>query len=211
MAEIFQKVDDFRWKISKGFKEGMRTDALVFADEEMLKHIIEDKAYEQLVNVACLPGIVGQALAMPDIHFGYGFPIGGVAAFDPENGGVISPGGVGYDINCLSFESLVLHEFGYTMKIGDLEKKWQKQRVKCIRLNPGKPTDTDIVRYIKFKPKGEVYKIETITGKAIIATEDHPFYTPQGMLPLYKVKDKIAIYPFEGVPYKEPPDQILLD
>jgi tRNA-splicing ligase RtcB len=100
MNNIFKKIDDWRWEIPKGFKPEMRTSALVYADEKMLADIIHDNAYQQLVNVACLPGIVGKALAMPDIHFGYGFPIGGVAAFDPENGGVISPGGVGYDINC---------------------------------------------------------------------------------------------------------------
>jgi len=100
MSKIFQKIDDYRWKISKDFNPEMKTDAVVFADEEMLKHIIQDNAYQQLINVACLPGIVGNALAMPDIHFGYGFPIGGVAAFDPKKDGIISPGGVGYDINC---------------------------------------------------------------------------------------------------------------
>jgi len=78
----------------------MRTDALIYADDRMIASIISDNAYIQAANVACLPGIVGNSLAMPDIHFGYGFPIGGVAAFDPDDGGVISPGGVGYDINC---------------------------------------------------------------------------------------------------------------
>jgi len=100
MPEIFQKIDDYRWKIPKSFKEGMRADVVIYADEEMLKHIIADNAHLQSVNVAFLPGIVGNSMAMPDIHLGYGFPIGGVAAFDPEAGGIISPGGVGYDINC---------------------------------------------------------------------------------------------------------------
>jgi len=100
MPEIFQKIDDYRWKIPRSFKEGMRADVVIYADEEMLKHIIADNAHLQLVNVAFLPGIVGNSMAMPDIHLGYGFPIGGVAAFDPEAGGIISPGGVGYDINC---------------------------------------------------------------------------------------------------------------
>lgn len=97
---IFQKVDDYRWRIPKSFKEGMRVDGLIYADEEMLEHIAADNAHLQVVNVAFLPGIIGYSMAMPDIHLGYGFPIGGVAAFDPEQGGIISPGGVGYDINC---------------------------------------------------------------------------------------------------------------
>jgi tRNA-splicing ligase RtcB len=77
----------------------MVTDGLVFADEELIPHIESDKSLQQVANVACLPGIQGPSIAMPDIHWGYGFPIGGVAAFDLEEG-VISPGGVGYDINC---------------------------------------------------------------------------------------------------------------
>src|ERR1044071_2811782 len=77
----------------------MRTEALIFADESLMRDLEGDAAIQQLANVAHLPGIVGPAIAMPDIHWGYGFPIGGVAAFDEENG-VVSPGGVGYDINC---------------------------------------------------------------------------------------------------------------
>ena len=92
-----KKIDDWRWLIPK--HSGMRTDGLIFASEKMVPHICGDKAHSQVENVAYLPGIVGKSLAMPDIHWGYGFPIGGVAAFDMDKG-VISPGGIGYDINC---------------------------------------------------------------------------------------------------------------
>ncbi|MFQ5818038.1 MAG: RtcB family protein, partial [Terriglobia bacterium] len=95
-----KKFDDFRYLIPRGIKPGMKTDALVYADEELLSQILGDLSLEQAINVAFLPGIVGRSLAMPDIHQGYGFPIGGVAATDPAQGGVISPGGVGFDINC---------------------------------------------------------------------------------------------------------------
>ena len=78
----------------------MRVPGRVVAAGELLGHIKDDQALEQVANVATLPGIVGYSLAMPDIHWGYGFPIGGVAAFDPDQGGVVSPGGVGFDINC---------------------------------------------------------------------------------------------------------------
>ncbi len=91
-----RKLDDFRWLIPKQGK--MRTEGLVYAEEPMMAVIRKDASLEQVANVACLPGIVGRSLAMPDIHWGYGFPIGGVAAFDMEDG-IISPGGVGYDIN----------------------------------------------------------------------------------------------------------------
>src|SRR6202049_2942287 len=77
----------------------MRTDALIYADRALMERIVRDLSIEQAMNVAFLPGIVGDALAMPDIHQGYGFPIGGVAATDYRKG-VVSPGGVGFDINC---------------------------------------------------------------------------------------------------------------
>jgi tRNA-splicing ligase RtcB len=104
MAEIWQgpleKIDDYRWRIPKSYKPGMRVPGIIYADENLLEDIRHDKAAEQVANVAFLPGIVNYSLAMPDIHWGYGFSIGGVAATDPAAGGVISPGGVGYDINC---------------------------------------------------------------------------------------------------------------
>jgi tRNA-splicing ligase RtcB len=94
-----EKVDDYRWRIPRGYKPGMRVDGLIYADEAMLQQIIDDQAPEQVANVAFLPGIVGYSLAMPDIHWGYGFAIGGVAAMRLSDG-VVSPGGVGFDINC---------------------------------------------------------------------------------------------------------------
>jgi len=95
-----EKIDDYRWRIPKSYKPGMRVPGIIYADEKLLKDIYHDKALEQVANVAFLPGIVNASMAMPDIHWGYGFPIGGVAATDIEEGGVVSPGGVGFDINC---------------------------------------------------------------------------------------------------------------
>jgi tRNA-splicing ligase RtcB len=97
MAVKLRQVDEYRWEVPQEGK--MRTRGLVYASREMIPKIQEDRSLEQVANVATLPGIVGASLAMPDIHWGYGFPIGGVAAFDVEEG-VVSPGGVGYDINC---------------------------------------------------------------------------------------------------------------
>jgi len=94
-----KKIDDWRWLIPREYKKEMLTDGLIFASEKMIAEIRKDQAPEQVTNVACLPGIVGQSLAMPDIHWGYGFPIGGVGATHADDG-VISPGGVGFDINC---------------------------------------------------------------------------------------------------------------
>ena len=94
-----EKVDEFRWRIPRSYKQGMRVPGLIYASQEMLENIVEEQAPEQVANVAFLPGIIGYSLAMPDIHWGYGFPIGGVAAMK-TSGGVVSPGGVGFDINC---------------------------------------------------------------------------------------------------------------
>ena len=95
-----EKAGDCKYRIPKSYKPGMRVDGLIYADEVLIEQIRRDNAPEQVANVAFLPGIQKASLAMPDIHWGYGFPIGGVAAMDPAEGGVISPGGVGYDINC---------------------------------------------------------------------------------------------------------------
>jgi len=97
-ASQLRRVSESVWDIPR--HGGMRVPGRVYADDALMAHIREEKALDQVVNVAHLPGIVGRSLAMPDIHWGYGFPIGGVAATDPAGGGVISPGGVGYDINC---------------------------------------------------------------------------------------------------------------
>ncbi|MFZ0381593.1 MAG: RtcB family protein [Solirubrobacteraceae bacterium] len=98
MSEL-RRIDDELWEIPIGAVAGMRVPARLFADAELLEAIAHDRSLEQLANVATLPGIVDAALAMPDIHQGYGFPVGGVAATDAGDG-VVSPGGVGYDINC---------------------------------------------------------------------------------------------------------------
>ncbi len=99
MPEL-HKLDDTLWEIPAHERADMRVPARVFADEPILDAIGNDRSLEQLQNVATLPGIVGAAIAMPDIHQGYGFPVGGLAATDPAAEGVVSPGGVGYDINC---------------------------------------------------------------------------------------------------------------
>ena len=95
-----RRLGEFLWELPVGYVDGMRVPGRVFASEKLFKRAREDRAIEQVANVATLPGIVGAALAMPDIHWGYGFPIGGVAATDAARGGVVSPGGVGFDIGC---------------------------------------------------------------------------------------------------------------
>ncbi|MBI4845034.1 MAG: RtcB family protein [Candidatus Omnitrophica bacterium] len=95
-----KKLSENKFCLSKEFKPGMRVDGIIYTNEKLLPSLLQDKALEQVANVAFLPGIIKHSLAMPDIHWGYGFPIGGVAATDIGEGGVVSPGGVGFDINC---------------------------------------------------------------------------------------------------------------
>src|SRR5512143_1212111 len=93
----FERQSDYEWLVRP--RGRMRVPALIFASRELME-AMDEKVYEQVTNVATLPGIVEAAYAMPDAHWGYGFPIGGVAAFDAEAGGVVCAGGVGFDISC---------------------------------------------------------------------------------------------------------------
>ena len=94
-----EKIDECRWRIPESYSRGMRVPGLVFANEKLLRDIKGEQALQQVANVAHLPGIVKASMAMPDIHWGYGFAIGAVAATDAQEG-VIAPGGIGYDVNC---------------------------------------------------------------------------------------------------------------
>jgi tRNA-splicing ligase RtcB len=98
-TDVLERVSEAVWELPTSFKPGMRVPARIYGTEKLVREM-EDAVYEQISNVATLPGIVGHALCMPDGHSGYGFPIGGVAAMDVDEGGVISPGGIGFDINC---------------------------------------------------------------------------------------------------------------
>ncbi len=210
-ARVLRKIDDYRWEIPTTYKPGMRVPGRIYADERMVRQIVEEQALDQVANVATLPGIVGYSFAMPDVHWGYGFPVGGVAAFDPDDG-VISPGGVGYDVNCLSGDSRVLHRFGYHRSIEDFSDCWTQQQIKCV--NPHTDLkDTAIVAFLRAKPApGNVFRLVTESGREIVATADHPFLTPDGMVPLSRVAagDRVSVYPFEGVRYESPGDEVIV-
>ncbi len=200
-----EKISDYEWRIPKGSKPGMRTDAIVFADEELLEKMKTDLTLEQAANVACLPGIQLYAYVMPDGHQGYGFPIGGVAGFDVEEG-VISPGGVGYDINCLTPDTKVLDEHGAWRYIADL-KIGEK-----VLVDDGKIRGAKIIFWF-YRPEKRIYVIKTRSGLVVKASHDHPILTEHGMIYAKGLKKgmKIATYPFEGVRYEPPPKKLLLD
>ena len=117
-----ERVDNNRWRIPTRFNPDMHVPGMVYADDELIEQILQDNSLQQVANVATLPGIVGYSLAMPDIHWGYGFPVGGVAATNAENG-IVSPGGIGFDINCgvrlLATDLLNEHIRGKVDKLAD--------------------------------------------------------------------------------------------
>jgi tRNA-splicing ligase RtcB len=208
-TQILRKVDDYRWEIPTSHKPGMNVPGLIFADEPMLRQIAEEQALEQVANVATLPGIRGHSLAMPDIHWGYGFPVGGVAAFDADEG-IISPGGVGYDLNCLHGSSRVLHEFGYYRRIDEV---MPEARVLCADSEALRGTPVVATLRKELFPNAQIFKLTTETGREILATADHPFLTPRGMVPVngLPVSEDVSIYSFGGVPYEEPSNELLVD
>ncbi len=164
-----RQLDAFRYEIPRSYKPAMRTDGLMFVDEKMLPSVLQDNAPEQVANAATMPGIVGKAMAMPDIHWGYGFPIGGVAAFDMDEG-VISPGSIGFDVNCLDKASHVLTEHGYRLPISDFATRWRTTRVASV--NPSHRTlSTEIAAFMRFRAD-MAYRVHTATGVEITAT--HP-------------------------------------
>jgi len=207
MGDI-KKVHNYKWVIPKS--NGMRVDGVLFLSEKLLKKAVQDNAVAQVVNVAKLPGIIKYSLAMPDVHWGYGAPIGGVGAFDAESG-VIVPGFVGYDINCLIGETKILHKYGYYLPIENCEKKWGK--LLCFNKEKKAKEDAKIIRFIKRKNEGNIYFIKTEAGYEIKATGEHPFWTEKGKVEVCKLKkgDNIIVFPFKGVPYEKPSDEIILD
>lgn len=207
-----EQVDACCWRIPKSYKQGMRVDGMIFANEQLMRSIRLDQAPDQVANVAFLPGIQGASLAMPDIHWGYGFCIGGVCATDPDEGGVISPGGVGYDVNCLSYNSQILHELGYRRRIGAMADEWRGAQLACFDLKQGRRQATAASRWFGERPQSEVLRAVTEAGDTISATADHPFWTPDGMIPLGRLRpgDQVAIAPFEGVDYEAVGDELVV-
>ncbi|HIH96310.1 MAG TPA: hypothetical protein HA348_02265 [Thermoplasmata archaeon] len=190
-----EKIDRYRYRIPSSYhgERGnvrMRAEGLIFASPSMIDQIKRDNALEQVANVATLPGLVGGSMAMPDIHSGYGFSIGGVAATDSEEG-VISPGGVGFDINCLSGSTEVAMGDGGLEEIKNLNCKekvlifdYLKNRVEKAQIR------------LALEKRDRIFEISTKGGYHIYATLDHPILTSEGMREVkYLGKgDSVGIY-----------------
>ncbi len=193
------RVGENIWEIPKSFRQGMNVPGRIYADESLIQKMGEDLTLPQCVNVAHLPGILKYSITMPDGHQGYGFPIGGVAAFDPESG-VISPGGVGYDINCLPAGSWVLTPDGYSIPI---EEAFSHGR--AVSVSGRKPMPSAITLGLK-RREHSLLKIMTEAGFTIRVTKDHPLLTGKGMVlaKSLRVGDRTALHPFKGEAYDPP-------
>lgn len=204
--EKLRKISEYEWELPKS-KPCMRVPARLFLSKKLLA-AVEEAAIEQAANVACLPGVQKHVLAMPDMHTGYGFPIGGVAAISYESGG-ISPGGVGFDINCISGDSKILTRDGYKISISEITKKIDK--IDLLSKNELAEKDSILFVAKRNKENRKIFKIETLTGEKLIASEDHPVLTLEGYKKVKEIKegDKIIIYPFEGIEY-EHSDEVIL-
>ncbi len=209
-VQDLQRISEYEWEIPKSLRGDMRVPVRVFATRRMLEAIMGDKSLVQAMNAATLPGVVGWVAVMPDVHQGYGFPIGGVAATRVRDG-VISPGAIGYDINCLPGDTPVLHPWGYTRPLAELAEAAQ---VSCLDLHTGHVQATPVVRFWarEVKPTETVFRLRTLTGAEILATDDHPFWTPEGMVPAARlgIGTRVARFPFRGVAYAPGPAKAII-
>ena len=200
-----RKVSDWLWEIPKDFREEMRVPARIYASEKMLNEVFRDQSILQLINSTTLPGVVKYSIAMPDCHEGYSVPIGFVGAMRISDG-VISPGA------CVTKNTKILHPLGYYLPIKKFEKNIS-EKIQCIDLIEKTVDETSISKFWKIKVNPTIFRLTTKLGYKIEATGDHPFLTPKGMVPLKDLNrgNKIALYPFEGVPYQEPKEKVLVD
>ncbi|HNT25053.1 MAG TPA: intein-containing RctB family protein [Anaerolineales bacterium] len=205
------RISDYEWEIPQSFRADMRVPVRLFATRRLLEAVMSDKSLEQAVNAATLPGLVGHVVVMPDMHQGYGFPIGGVAATRLPDG-VISPGGIGYDINCLAGDSLVLHAHGYTRRIDEMAQDWPEARLACFQLASHRPDSARPVRWFGQPAHAPAMRLVTESGRTVTATADHPFWTEDGMQALERLLpgERVAVYTFDGVPYEPPAAEVLV-
>ncbi|WP_297497734.1 RtcB family protein [Thermococcus sp.] len=205
-----KRIDKIRWEIPE-FDKRMRVPGRVYADDQLIEKMKNDKTLEQAVNVAMLPGIYKYSIVMPDGHQGYGFPIGGVAAFDAKEG-VISPGGVGYDVNCLHEETEVISDLGFKIQVKDLPKSFKRVPLKVYDAKEGHNDHSRIMLVAERDSDEEIYEIKLASGRILKASGDHPILTENGYIKAEDLKpgDLVAVYPFEGVEYEEPEPRVLL-
>ena len=202
------EVEPYVWEIEQ--TGGMNAPARVFASEALLEEICDDMTFDQVQDAAHLPGVAAYTACLPDGHQGYGFPIGGVAGIDAEDG-CISPGAVGYDINCLPADTDVRLSFGRRRPIAELHDCVGEERATVAAGEDGE-VDSPIRLLTESDPK-PVYEVTTETGETVRATADHPFRTPAGMVELTDLApgDTVSVSPFRGLDHEDPEEFVVVE
>jgi tRNA-splicing ligase RtcB (3'-phosphate/5'-hydroxy nucleic acid ligase) len=204
-----KKVSDFSWEIPQSYKPGMNVPARIYATTKLLD-AMDSGVIEQVTNVACLPGIVRYSYAMADAHWGYGFPIGGVAAFEAEKG-VISPGGVGFDVNCLHPDSRLLDQHGAWHRISKFDIA--KHGLSSLDLRDRRVVSTKALLFLSRREESSLLRVRTELGRQILVTDDHPVLTQRGMVLARDLTqtDRLVTTGFEGVEYEPHQEGVVLD
>ena len=197
-----KQISDVVWEIPPTFKAGMNVPARIYATKKLLE-AMDSGVIEQVTNVAMLPGIVKYSYAMADAHWGYGFPIGGVAAFDPEKG-VISPGGIGFDINCLHPDSKVYDENGIWSRISDVEIGSQGF-VTFDEAHASMLSSRAVMKQQRLEGSS-ILRLRTKSGKTLLVTSDHPIRSRRGMIEAGKLSldDSLLTSGIDGIPFTKP-------
>lgn len=202
-----KKRNDFVWEIEKDESQGMNVPVRIYANEEIAHAMQSDRTLRQATNAAALPKIVKHMLVMPDGHEGYGFPVGGVAAFDSDDG-IISPGAIGFDINCLHPDT----------KIYDDNQTWKKiskvvegDKVNTLDLYNNQNMESNVVLALS-REKSKLLEVRTACGKILLTTGDHKILTHRGMIKACDLNnnDQIVVTGFEGLEYTEPVEDIIV-
>jgi tRNA-splicing ligase RtcB (3'-phosphate/5'-hydroxy nucleic acid ligase) len=203
-----KQVSEVSWEIPTSYKAGMQVPARIYATRKLLDSM-DSGVIEQVTNVACLPGIVRYSYAMADAHWGYGFPIGGVAAFDTEKG-IISPGGVGFDVNCLHPDSKLLDEYGAWHRISEFET--ERQGLTSLDLDDGVPVSAKALLFLSRREEHSLQRIRTENGREILVTNDHPLLTQRGMILAQELaqSDNLVTTGAEGIEYTPPSHEPIL-
>lgn len=196
---------EYVWELPAGTVVGQKVPVIVYISDTLYQ-LLEDEALQQAVNAACLPGVEKAIYVMPDVHVGYGFPVGGVMATNTKDG-IISPGSVGYDINCLPEGAEILSEYGYRFKI----EKYSGENLVGIK-DSFEPRSAPVLLLFKRKDN-KLLKIRTSLGYEILLTPDHPILTKKGMKEARFIfpGNFVAVYPFRGVEYEEAPEFTILE
>ena len=204
-----KKIGNMEYRIEADPSKGMKVPVTIYADEGLLQKMLTDRTVTQAINVSTLPGVLKHVVVLPDGHEGYGFPVGGVAAMDAEEG-MISPGGVGYDINCLSPSTKVRTGDGTWKRIDEIS---DNDVTLSFDVKSNSSIKTEPILILKKKQKDGMLKITTKFGKEVLVTKDHPLLTDKGMVEAGRmsVGETLISHGFEGLERLEPTEAVVYD